>query len=73
MTGIPCIVDLAAMRDCIKKHDKDPKIVNPLCDVTLIIDHSIQAIHCKSEKARELNQELELNNNKERFEFLKWG
>ena len=72
-TGVPCIVDLAAMRDTFKKLGQDPKNVNPLCPVDLVIDHSVQADVARVKGAFEKNEEIEFQRNIERFEFLKWG
>jgi len=72
-TGVPLVVDLAAMRDAMKRLGGDPKKINPLCQVDLVIDHSIMVHHAKTLDALEKNQTIEFNDNKERFEFLKWG
>jgi aconitate hydratase len=72
-TGVPLIVDLAAMRDAMQRLGGDPKKINPLCQVDLVIDHSIMAHHAKTLEALRKNEEIEFNDNRERFEFLKWG
>lgn len=61
------------MRDAIKRLGGDPKKINPACQVDLVIDHSIQVEFAKTLDALQKNEELEFYNNKERFEFLKWG
>uniref|UniRef100_G3NWP6 aconitate hydratase n=1 Tax=Gasterosteus aculeatus aculeatus TaxID=481459 RepID=G3NWP6_GASAC len=68
-TGIPAMVDLAAMRDAVAKHGVDPGLVNPKCPTDLIVDHSLQIDYSKWSVK---NQELELGRNKERLEFFKW-
>ncbi|XP_033725426.1 cytoplasmic aconitate hydratase-like isoform X2 [Pecten maximus] len=72
-TGVPAVVDFAAMRDAVKRLDGDPNKINPVCPVDLVIDHSIQVDVARSVNALEKNQELEFERNKERFVFLKWG
>ncbi len=72
-TGVPCIADLAAMRDAIVKLGVDPGLVNPSCPVDLVIDHSIQVDHFASENSLSENMKLEFERNKERYEFLRWG
>ncbi|OWF36373.1 cytoplasmic aconitate hydratase-like isoform X2 [Mizuhopecten yessoensis] len=72
-TGVPAIVDFAAMRDAVKRLDGDPNKINPVCPVDLVIDHSIQVDVARSVDALEKNQELEFERNVERFVFLKWG
>ena len=72
-TGVPCVVDLAAMRDGIVRLGGDPKKVNPLQPVELVIDHSVQVDYFGQAKAFELNAELEFSRNKERYAFLRWG
>lgn len=72
-TGVPAIVDFAAMRDAIKSLNGDPKQINPICPADLVIDHSIQVDFVRSADALEKNQDLEFERNKERFLFLKWG
>lgn len=72
-TGVPLLVDLAAMRDAAKKMGKKPELIEPLVPVDLVIDHSIQVDRFGSEGALEENIKLEFKRNKERYEFLKWG
>ncbi len=72
-TGVPCIVDLAAMRNAIARLGGDPKKINPALPVDLIIDHSIQVDHFNSPDAARQNTEMEFIRNRERYEFLRWG
>ena len=72
-TGVPAVVDLAAMRDGIVKLGGDPAKVNPLQPVELVIDHSVQVDHFGVAGAFGLNVELEYQRNRERYEFLRWG
>ncbi|MGE3958808.1 MAG: aconitate hydratase AcnA [Vicinamibacterales bacterium] len=72
-TGVPCVVDLAAMRDGIARLGGDPNKVNPLQPVELVIDHSVQVDYFGQANAFELNAELEFSRNKERYAFLRWG
>jgi aconitate hydratase len=72
-TGVPCVVDLAAMRDAIAAFGGDPKRINPLQPVELVIDHSVQVDAWGSDDAFEKNAELEFQRNGERYAFLKWG
>ncbi|KAM8882292.1 cytoplasmic aconitate hydratase isoform 1-T2 [Synchiropus picturatus] len=72
-TGVPAVVDLAAMRDAVKKLGGDPEKINPVCPVDLVIDHSIQVDFNRMSDSLEKNENLEFDRNKERFEFLKWG
>ncbi|MEQ1869437.1 MAG: aconitate hydratase AcnA [Vicinamibacterales bacterium] len=72
-TGVPCVVDLAAMRDGIKRLGGDPNKVNPLQPVELVIDHSVQVDYFGRADAFQLNAELEFSRNKERYAFLRWG
>jgi len=72
-TGVPAVVDLAAMRDAMKKLGLDPKKINPLIPVHLVIDHSVQVDKYATEQAFSENVELEMERNRERYEFLKWG
>lgn len=72
-TGVPCVVDLAAMRDVTKRLGGDPTKINPGVPVDLVIDHSVQVDKFRSKDALEQNLELEMKRNKERFVFLKWG
>jgi aconitate hydratase len=72
-TGVPCVVDLAAMRDGIVRLGGDPAKVNPLQPVELVIDHSVQVDYFGQPNAFQLNAELEFSRNKERYAFLRWG
>uniref|UniRef100_A0A8D3EB90 Iron-responsive element-binding protein 2 n=1 Tax=Scophthalmus maximus TaxID=52904 RepID=A0A8D3EB90_SCOMX len=71
-TGIPAMVDLAAMRDAVAKHGGDPSLVNPKCPTDLIVDHSLQIDYSKCTDTSLKNQEMELIRNKERLQFFKW-
>ncbi|GAB67648.1 aconitate hydratase I [Plasmodium cynomolgi strain B] len=73
LTGVPCIVDLATMRDTAAMLGGDADKINPLIPVDLVIDHSVQVDHSRSPEARELNEKKEFERNLERFKFLKWG
>lgn len=72
-TGVPAVVDLAAMRDAIKKLNGDPEKINPLCPVDLVIDHSVQVDKYGATDAFQVNVEIEMHRNNERYTFLKWG
>lgn len=72
-TGVPCVVDLAAMRDAVHSMGGDPGIINPIQPVDLVIDHSVQVDEYGHEKAYENNVKLEFKRNKERYKFMKWG
>ncbi len=72
-TGVPAIVDLAAMRAAVARLGGDPKKINPLVPVDLVIDHSIQVDFFATPDALQRNTEMEFLRNKERYEFLKWG
>ncbi|XP_064644944.1 cytoplasmic aconitate hydratase-like isoform X2 [Lineus longissimus] len=72
-TGVPAVVDFAAMRDAVKSLNGDPEKINPICPVDLVIDHSVQVDVARRADALVKNQELEFERNKERFNFLKWG
>ena len=72
-TGVPAIVDLAAMRDAMKRLGGDPARINPLIPVDLVIDHSVQVDAFGSAGALEINADLEFNRNLERYQFLRWG
>ncbi|MBL0170128.1 MAG: aconitate hydratase AcnA [Gemmatimonadaceae bacterium] len=72
-TGVPCVVDLAAMRDAMVALGGDPTRINPLQPVDLVIDHSVQVDEYGTEASLLLNTELEFDRNNERYEFLKWG
>ncbi|NOU52898.1 aconitate hydratase AcnA [Pseudoalteromonas sp. JBTF-M23] len=72
-TGVPAIVDLAAMRDAMARLGGDPKKINPLSSAELVIDHSVQVDEFGHSGAFDLNAKLEYQRNKERYEFLRWG
>ncbi|MES1248005.1 MAG: aconitate hydratase AcnA [Actinomycetota bacterium] len=72
-TGVPCVVDLAAMRDAMREQGGDPSRINPQIPVELVIDHSVQVDEFASRLAIERNVELEFERNKERYAFLRWG
>jgi aconitate hydratase len=72
-TGVPAVVDLAAMRDAMKRLSGDPALINPLQPAELVIDHSVQVDQFGSADALQLNAELEFIRNKERYAFLRWG
>ncbi|MFM8910619.1 MAG: aconitase family protein, partial [Gemmatimonadota bacterium] len=72
-TGVPCVVDLAAMRDAIATLGGDPARINPLQPVDLVIDHSVQVDEYGTEAAILLNTQLEYERNGERYQFLRWG
>ncbi|HWH28329.1 MAG TPA: aconitase family protein, partial [Mycobacteriales bacterium] len=72
-TGVPCIVDLAAMREAMADLGGDPRKINPLAPAELVIDHSVIADHFGRPDALELNTRLEYERNRERYEFLRWG
>lgn len=72
-TGVPAVVDLAAMRDAMQTLGGDPDKINPLQPAELVIDHSVQVDHFGSGKAFDLNAALEFSRNRERYNFLKWG
>ncbi len=72
-TGVPCVVDLAAMRDAMKKMGGDPQRINPLVPVDLVIDHSVQVDEYASPLSLFNNEKREFERNIERYEFLKWG
>ena len=72
-TGVPCVVDLAAMRDAMKQLGGDPGLINPLQPVELVIDHSVQVDEFGTANALDMNALLEFQRNKERYSFLRWG
>src|SRR6266403_1950201 len=72
-TGVPCVVDLAAMRDAVGRLGGDPKSINPLQPVELVIDHSVQVDEFGTSNAFEMNALLEFQRNQERYAFLRWG
>jgi aconitate hydratase len=72
-TGVPLLCDLAAMRGVAAKMGKDPKVVEPLVPVDLVVDHSVQIDHFAQKNALDLNMKLEFKRNEERYQFMKWG
>ena len=72
-TGVPLVVDLAAMRSAVQRLGGDPKIIEPLVPVDLVVDHSVQVDFFGSAQALRLNLEMEFKRNRERYQFLKWG
>jgi aconitate hydratase len=72
-TGIPAVADLAAMREAVKEKSKDPKTINPLSAVDLVIDHSVQVDQSAKADSFDKNVEIEFKRNGERYSFLKWG
>ena len=72
-TGVPCVVDLAAMRDAMQQLGGDPTLINPLQPVELVIDHSVQVDEFGTSSAFDMNALLEFQRNKERYSFLRWG
>ncbi len=72
-TGIPAVADLAAMREAVKEKNKDPKTINPLLSVDLVIDHSVQVDKFASTNSLKENVDIEFQRNAERYSFLKWG
>ena len=72
-TGVPAVVDLAAMRDAMKKLNGDPEKINPLCPVDLVIDHSVQVDKYGTDESFIQNVQIEMDRNHERYTFLKWG
>jgi aconitate hydratase len=72
-TGVPLLVDLAAMRGVAQKMGRDPKLVEPLVPVDLVVDHSVQVDYYGDKQALNLNMEIEFRRNNERYQFIKWG
>ncbi|HKO02943.1 MAG TPA: aconitase family protein, partial [Thermoanaerobaculia bacterium] len=72
-TGVPLLVDLAAMRSAAERAGKDPKIIEPLVPVDLVIDHSVQVDYANRADALQLNMDIEFRRNQQRYQFLKWG
>jgi len=72
-TGVPLLADLAAMRNVAEKLGKNPKTIEPLVPVDLVVDHSVMIDHFGSPKALDLNMKLEFSRNQERYQFMKWG
>ncbi len=73
LTGIPLLADLAAMRSVAHRMGKNPKVVEPLVPVDLVVDHSVQIDNYGSKNALDLNMKIEFQRNQERYEFMKWG
>ena len=73
LAGFPALADFAAMRDAARRHGGDPKRIEPLVPVDLVVDHSVQVDHYNSPDALRLNMEIEFERNAERYRFLKWG
>ncbi len=72
-TGVPLLVDLAAMRSAVQRLGKDTGVIEPLVPVDLVIDHSVQVDYAGSESAYQRNMEMEFKRNEQRYRFLKWG
>ena len=72
-TGVPLLVDLAAMRAAVARQGGDPQIIEPLVPVDLVVDHSVQVDFAGSALALKLNMDMEFTRNRERYQFLKWG
>ena len=72
-TGVPLLADLAAMRGVASKMGKNPKNIEPLVPVDLVVDHSVQIDHFREKNALDLNMKLEFSRNNERYQFMKWG
>jgi len=72
-TGVPLLADLAAMRGVASKMGKNPKNIEPLVPVDLVVDHSVQIDHFREKDALDLNMKLEFKRNNERYQFMKWG
>jgi aconitate hydratase len=73
MTGVPLVVDFAAMRDAARAQGKNPDIIEPLCPAHLIVDHSVQIDHYGGPDSLKKNMETEFSRNRERYQFLKWS
>ncbi|MBK1687871.1 aconitate hydratase AcnA [Rubrivivax gelatinosus] len=72
-TGVPLLADLAAMRNVAQRLGRDPKTIEPLVPVDLVVDHSVMVDHYGSPQALDLNMQLEFRRNRERYQFMKWG
>src|SRR5262245_22804328 len=72
-TGVPAVVDLASMRGAVRRLGGDPRRINPLVPVDLVVDHSVQVDVFASRDALQRNAEIEFERNRERYEFLRWG
>ncbi len=72
-TGVPLLVDLAAMRSAVHAMGKNPKMIEPLVPVDLVVDHSVQVDFAGTQDSLNRNLDLEFHRNRERYKFLKWG
>jgi aconitate hydratase len=72
-TGVPLLADLAAMRSAAQRLGKDPRKIEPLVPVDLVVDHSVMVDHYGTKNALDLNMRLEFQRNRERYQFMKWG
>ncbi|PTB22805.1 aconitate hydratase AcnA [Trinickia symbiotica] len=72
-TGVPLLADIAAMRGVAQRMDKNPKLIEPLVPVDLVVDHSVQVDYYRQKDALDLNMKLEFQRNNERYQFMKWG
>lgn len=72
-TGVPLLADIAAMRGVAKKHGHDPKLIEPMVPVDLVVDHSVMIDYFGTQDALDLNMKVEFERNRERYEFMKWG
>ncbi|MFU8779990.1 MAG: aconitate hydratase AcnA [Kiritimatiellia bacterium] len=72
-TGVPCVVDLAALRSAAERAGKDPKVIEPSIPVDLVVDHSVQLDSCGCADSLDVNLDLEFKRNRERYVFLRWG
>ena len=72
-TGVPLLADIAAMRGVAKREGKNPKLIEPLVPVDLVVDHSVQIDYFRQKDALDLNMKLEFQRNNERYQFMKWG
>src|SRR5882672_2825762 len=72
-TGVPLLCDLAAMRNVAARMNKNPKVIEPLVPVDLVVDHSVQVDHYGAPNVLDLNMKLEFSRNRERYQFMKWG
>ncbi|MFY9265386.1 MAG: aconitate hydratase [Solirubrobacterales bacterium] len=72
-TGVPLLVDLAAMRSAVERMGKDPRVIEPLVPVDLVVDHSVQVDYASTSDSLQRNMAMEFKRNRERYEFLKWG
>ena len=72
-TGVPLLADLAAMRSVAARMNRNPKMIEPLVPVDLVVDHSVQIDHYGAPNVLDLNMKLEFSRNRERYQFMKWG